>query len=212
MNTQTPIERVRWLAAKSSASDQIPAFGLVRITGVDTTDAQGGTFQIAKPNADNQDCFINGPTPIAIGDYGAITVDVPFMALYETGDGTPTVDSVWGVASGGYKLRSGKTGFVIKGVVDSVDGIAMVMKQSGGGGGSSSITVKESDGSPICSGLDTIIIDASKMTVTCNGDGSATITVKTHSQTVATGAGSVTCNGDGTITLSLTTVSVEVVG
>lgn len=156
------------LAAKSGAADQVPAFGLVRVTGIDVTN---GAFQIAKPNADSQDCFINGPTPIAIGDFGAITVDVPFMALYDTADGTPTVDSVWGAASGSYKLRSGKTGFIIKGVVDSTNGIAMVTKQGGG--------------ASVATDTKTFITDITDATFACNEDGTGgTISITFTTDTV----------------------------
>lgn len=39
----------------------------------------------------------------------------PFWALYETSDGTPAVNDIWGPGSGGWKLRNAGTGFRIVG-------------------------------------------------------------------------------------------------
>lgn len=44
-----------------------------------------------------------------------------------------------------------------------------------GGGGGTTITVQESDGTPICTGITNLVVDSDTMTVTCLGAGSAEI-------------------------------------
>jgi hypothetical protein len=96
------------------------------------------------------------------------------------------------------------------GTADGTDATKPVFEVELGGGGGT-ITVKDSTGSPICTGINTLVIDDATMSVVCNGDGSATIAVKTTSVTVATGVESVVCNDDGTISVTLTTTTVNVV-
>lgn len=110
MPEQTPLSRIRWLVAKNnSSSEEIPAFGLVRVVSVDSE----GILTVGQPNTNSQDVYVNGPVPIVASGYGAITRDEPVFALYETSDGTPTLDETWGAANGSYKLRknSSQTGW-----------------------------------------------------------------------------------------------------
>lgn len=110
----TPLEAIRWLVAKNnSSSEEIPAFGLVRVVSCDSE----GILTVAQPNANSQDVYVNGPVPIPASGYGAVTRDHPVYALYETSDGTPALGEAWGAANGSYKLRknSSQTGWIIEG-------------------------------------------------------------------------------------------------
>lgn len=90
-----------------SSTNTVPAFGLVRVTG--TTN---GVLQVDQPNADGQEVYANGPTPIPPNRYGVVSKAWPIFVAY-TG-GPPTLGQSWGVASGSYLLTSGTSGFRIE--------------------------------------------------------------------------------------------------
>ncbi len=106
-NVLTYGNQIRWLSVYNTSGEQIPAFGLIRVTGADSV----GVLQAAKPNADGQQVMVNGPVPIPVAAYGSATNDFPNYALYDTGDGTPAVGDTWGAGSGSWKLRKNKAGF-----------------------------------------------------------------------------------------------------
>jgi hypothetical protein len=96
---------VRYFRVKNQVAEEIPAYGVMRITGV----AADGTVEVNKPNADSQAliCF-NGPTTIPANGQGRATTDGPTRVLYATGDGTPAAANppqVWGAANGVWTLR-----------------------------------------------------------------------------------------------------------
>ena len=95
----------------ASSSNEIPAFGLVRVTACD----DAGVLTVAKPNADSQDVLVNGPTPIPASGKGLVTWDHPVFAIYDDGDGTPALDEAWGAGNDSYKLQKGNTGFLGEG-------------------------------------------------------------------------------------------------
>src|SRR5262249_34929198 len=48
-------------------------------------------------------CFVNGPVPVAAGQYGFCTRAGPVGALYETAGGTPALGGAWGPRGGTWK-------------------------------------------------------------------------------------------------------------
>lgn len=122
----------RWLAARNGTTapnERIPGYGAVRVVSVDNTT---GLVTVAKPDADNQKVYLVGPADIAQAGDGLLTRDWPAWVLYESADGTPAPGQEWGVASGGYKLRSGKTGYRIVG--GAAEGRVLVEAVDAGGG------------------------------------------------------------------------------
>ncbi len=104
--------KVQWQVAQNADSQNpIPPFSLV---GVQSADGNG-VLTVAQPSQDGQDCYLVGPQPIAGGGRGVVTRDEPFMAAYESGDGTPATGETWGAGAGTYKLRKGNAGFTIQG-------------------------------------------------------------------------------------------------
>lgn len=106
------ISQIRWLEVSNQAGETIPAGALLRITGQDSS----GRLEVGKPDSTSQGCndlLINGPAEIASGCYGFATRDLPTMALYDTGDGTPAVGEIWGPSNGSFKLRKAWPGYRI---------------------------------------------------------------------------------------------------
>lgn len=105
----------RWLPVLNSSGETVPAFALMRVTGVDTS---SGSLIVGKPNADNQtNLLVNGPCEIPSGLQGIGMWGVPAVVCYDTGDGTPVAGDEWGAESGGWKLRNAKTGYIVSGVL-----------------------------------------------------------------------------------------------
>lgn len=91
----------------------VPAFGIVRITDTLTD----GSLKVDRPNADSMDptsLAVNGPSPIPVNGYGAVSRAWPLIVAYNTG-ATPAPGQTWGTASGSYLLTSGKGGFLVLG-------------------------------------------------------------------------------------------------
>lgn len=108
---------------RNDSGEEIPAFGLMRITGTTTVDGEP-VWTVDKPSSTFQRfVLVNGETAIpASGSndiYGTgYFCDRPFRALYDTSDGTPSYGQVWGPRSGSWKLRRHHYGFLIWGEID----------------------------------------------------------------------------------------------
>lgn len=116
----------RYLRVKNTTSEEIPPFAAMRMTGVTL-----GVIDVAKPDTDSETSTIlfNGPVKIAAGTEGVGTRTFPLTAAYDTGDGTPAVEGKWGAASGSWKLRSAKKGYMFIGV--GADGFGPVVEAGG---------------------------------------------------------------------------------
>ena len=91
-------DRKAWLEYRNDSGERIPAFGIVRITGVVVPEPGRVLLTVAKPDAYGcqLQCAVNGPVPIDADRYG-VCARGPFVAaLYDTGDGTPAVGQKWG--------------------------------------------------------------------------------------------------------------------
>ena len=149
----SPLGRIRFVACKNTSGEAIPAFAVMRVTGV--TDE---VLQVAKPNAaSDTKAVVNGPTPIPIAGFGNATYDSPFFVLYETADGTPTFGDMWGTESGSWKLRAANDGFCALG--GAVAGHAWFSSGGSMGGGTGTLTVEEVDGSPSVANVATLRFD-----------------------------------------------------
>jgi len=121
-------DRKAWLEYRNDSGERIPAFGIVRITGVVVPEPGRVLLTVAKPDAYGcqLQCAVNGPVPIDADRYG-LCARGPFVAaLYDTGDGTPAVGQKWGPRSGGWKLRKNTGGFSVVGVTKSSAGLVLV--------------------------------------------------------------------------------------
>ena len=119
---QTPVkllDDIRWLPAVNVGDVDIPGFGLVRVSGLDTDSI---SLQVQAPNAHSDNClYFNGATVIKAGSRGAVTKDFPNWVLYHVADGAPVNGQIWGSVPGEFELRRNENGFVIQGgpIVDS---------------------------------------------------------------------------------------------
>lgn len=115
----------RWFEAKATSYD-VPAFGLVSITGATWEDPGRTVLLIERPDADNDfPCAINSFKPIAAGDYGLVAVEGPNWVAYNTA-ATPAAGDEWGAAANSFLLTQNKTGFIVLGGVDAVREIVLV--------------------------------------------------------------------------------------
>lgn len=105
---------------KNDSGAIIPAYGLVRLTGV-TVVVTGGLpklyYTVSKPNAfgSQYDVWVNGPDEIAIGGTGFAQSSEPYLASYETGDGTPAFGELWGPRNNEWVARKNTGGFKVLG-------------------------------------------------------------------------------------------------
>lgn len=107
-----PIDRVRWVPVNNTAAQAVPAYGVVRVTGVDTA----GAFNVARPSGlSQQELLVCDHQSIPVGGSGRATGDDPVWVLYDTADGTPAAGEYWGVEANSFKIRKRKKGFKILG-------------------------------------------------------------------------------------------------
>ncbi len=91
----------------------IPAYGVVRVTGVSIVEAGRVVLTVDQPNAYGcqANCFINGTVAVSAGQYGSCMRAGALVALYDTADGTPAFGDAWGPRSGTWKLKKNTGGF-----------------------------------------------------------------------------------------------------
>ena len=80
---------IRWLPFRNDSGESIPAYSLLRITGVATVNGQI-VWLAAKPNSSTTHLVwaFNGSTTTAIDGYGQCTFDYPAIAKIDTGVST----------------------------------------------------------------------------------------------------------------------------
>lgn len=111
----------RWFTVKNAETEEaIPAFAVVRITGVD---AATGAVTVAKPDAASCPLIaFNGETEIPVGGFGQATQDLPARALYDDAAGVPAAadpPQPWGTAADSWKLVKDNRGVYAWGNLDS---------------------------------------------------------------------------------------------
>jgi hypothetical protein len=106
-------DRQHWLEFVNANAGQIPAYAIVRVTGVSSVEAGRVVLTVDQPNAFGcqSNCFVNGPVPVSAGQYGYCTRSGPMVALYDPADGTPAFGDAWGPRNGTWKLKKNTGGF-----------------------------------------------------------------------------------------------------
>ncbi|MFN0055921.1 MAG: hypothetical protein ACKV0T_27570 [Planctomycetales bacterium] len=119
---------LHWFTYRNDSGEKIPAFGIVRLTGVAVLEPGRVVLTAGRPNTFGcqWQCAINGPTPIQADRLGVCTRSPQVAALYETADGTPHFGEQWGPRDGGWKLRKQTGGFGVVGVTNSTAGLVLV--------------------------------------------------------------------------------------
>ena len=113
----------RWMDFNNVSGEEIPAFAVMKITGLDS-ESNG------RLTADQYDQFgavyataINGEHAVADTKNGKCTFSFPVWVMYDTGD-TPALGESWGPVSGEWDARLRGIGFTVIG--GAVDGRVLV--------------------------------------------------------------------------------------
>ena len=109
-----------WFEFKNNNAGQVPARGIVRITGASVVSPGRVVLTADQPNSygDVGQCFVIGPVPVSTGKYGVCTRlgDSGIVtALYDDATGTPAYGSTWGPVSGSFKLSAKGQGWLCLG-------------------------------------------------------------------------------------------------
>lgn len=105
----------RLIKIKNTGEHKAPPRGILQVFGmVYHASSQSWICQVGRPTQDNAKLFIiNGPTELEVEEETTGSWDWPNWVLYDSADGTPALDEVWGVAAGTFKARKDKRGLVI---------------------------------------------------------------------------------------------------
>ena len=109
----TTYRDIRWLPYRNDAGETIPAYALLRITGVESlgTSPDVQTLYVAaKPSASATHLVwaFNDGSSIASGGYGLLTFDFPAVAKVNTG-AAPVNSETWGPSSGQWYIVKSDT-------------------------------------------------------------------------------------------------------
>ena len=112
----------RWMAFRNDAGEVVPAFGVLRVTGV-ALRGLTPVLTVEKPNEVLQRSYwLNGPMQVAAGGFGLCTCEVAY-ALFNSG--TPSVGEGWGAVPGEWTLsKNAVDSFEILG--DAAEGLVLV--------------------------------------------------------------------------------------
>lgn len=110
------------------ASADCPAFGLMLANGSQTT-SSGKVLKGKRPDTFGcqYNCFVVGEEGALHGAGGAIQVRPPFLAKYDSADGTPTVGQMWGPQSGTFLLKYDTGGFRVLWTEDTTNHLVWVV-------------------------------------------------------------------------------------
>ncbi len=103
----------QWLEFVNNSSTPVPAYGIVRVTGVAIVEPGHVVLTVDQPNTFGcqANCFVNGPVAVTAGQYGYGTRSGPMVALYDPADGAPAFGDAWGPRPGTWKLKKQTGGF-----------------------------------------------------------------------------------------------------
>lgn len=123
-----PFDGLPWFEFQNQNAAQVPAFGLMRVTGITVVEAGRVVITCDQPNAYGSQYahMVNGDTPVSQNDYGVCTRFGLFPALYDNADGTPGFGDLWGPRNGTWKLKKNTGGFFVYGVPNSSAFLALV--------------------------------------------------------------------------------------
>ena len=122
-------ESLGWVEFINNASSQIPAFGVIRITGVTVVEAGRVVLAGAQSNTYGAQYHhaINGPNPVNAGKYGMCSFSSPIPAYYDSADGTPAFGEKWGPRDATWKLKKNTGGFLVIGTTNETKHLALVV-------------------------------------------------------------------------------------
>lgn len=114
LGIEPPDRGIEWIAVYNTETESAPAYCLLEIVDTDND----GIVQVCAPTEDGIDparLLINGSADIPGQTNGAAHQARHAGVLYDTGDGTPAADEVWGSKANSWALAKGKNGFIIRG-------------------------------------------------------------------------------------------------
>lgn len=102
------------IPAKNVGGSTVTPYGIVEIVDTVYDDVFGEMYlEVRRPTADNvKTIAICTECAITVNGYGYVTVTFPGWVLYDSADGVPSLNEQWGPASGTYKAKKGKIGFL----------------------------------------------------------------------------------------------------
>lgn len=166
----SPLKRIHWHPFRNAGSETIPAFGVMRITGVEERHGVA-VYTVDKPSTTFQRLYlINGPKQVAAGGYGSGTFDVTYALC--SSSASPAYGESWGAKHSEWKLFQHRPGFFILGgyTGDGAAQRALVRQEevkevwgqlasSLSNGGSSSLIIQTRDGASwTSSGFDMLTV------------------------------------------------------
>lgn len=110
-------DSILWRTVLNDSGEEIPAFAIMQITGVNRDDV----VIVDKCSADSTKLFlINGGSVIGIDDHGVgyAPMEMPYWVYYDTADGTPANGAQWGPANGSWKAKKDKIGLLMIAMTD----------------------------------------------------------------------------------------------
>jgi hypothetical protein len=122
-----PNGKPEWVGVLNTHVDDIPAFGVMLVVGVDASESGRG-FKVSRPTSGSVDRIMTGDSsqiPSNTHDYplGQATFHRRVVVAYDEADGVPELGEEWGPAADSWLLHAGGTGFVCLDD-DAKDGIA----------------------------------------------------------------------------------------
>lgn len=104
-----------------------PGFAVLRAVGVVEVDGQA-VLRVDQPNGTFERLYyINGPLPVAPGEYGVCAAGAPAFVLRDGEAGEPLAGQSWGAAGGTWALVPRRPGFTILGAPLGQGGTARVL-------------------------------------------------------------------------------------
>lgn len=122
----SPLHGLRWLPFRNDSGETVPAYGVVRVTGATERHGQLLLTAAQPDSALRRQYALNGPLPVAAGDYGSCTCDSPWFAL--RGAGSPEPGQAWGPQPTSWSLVAGRPGFAVLGAIDEADPLRMLVR------------------------------------------------------------------------------------
>jgi hypothetical protein len=119
---------IRWISFRNDSGGEIPAFGIIKITGIVLVD-QKPYLKAEKSDAygAQYDHYVNGAVAVPSSAYGkcASGADGPVWAAYDDAE-TPAFGEHWGPINADWELKKKSGGFRIYG--EPTDGRVLVLR------------------------------------------------------------------------------------
>lgn len=130
MDPKAAVGGGRWMPFKNTASESIPAYGVVQFDGTELING-AIVWKVKKPAGDASagNIAFNGPTTVAQNAFGACTYDAPCRALYSDGtDDDLAVGDDVGPEDDEWHMLKGGAGFVVLGGISTSGGYCLIGK------------------------------------------------------------------------------------